>query len=284
MLLSSRETPSNNPPSRIIMKKIRRTLYLLAIPVAFPLALSAQTIILQDNFVQPAGSPASILGQTPATIASSISSNEYVGTSSFEYTGSDTVEFNYGGNQFRGNFFDIAAATGATDILTVTADVKLTGGSGWYGIGFATGVNASSIANNTPWALFRSDTNANPGSGELFAGPGTANSTGFDPGANWTTGAFNTVALEYDPNDDGDGNGVARIFVNGNLILTETDMAGASTSPGYLMMGASNMTDTEDVEVNSLTVTIPEPSSALLLALAAGSLVLSRRRRSHTGS
>jgi hypothetical protein len=265
------------------MKKSCCALFLI---FALPAVLSAQTIILQDDFTQPAGPPPpeDLAGQKPSVLAAAISSNTYSGAASlFDYTGSGTVEFDWTGN-YRGAYFQIGPAYTSGDVLTITADISLPdGASGWFALGFATGNTLDSTANNTPWAIFRTDANSNPGNGSLFSGPGATGGVAFDPGVNWTTGGFNTVSVVYDPNDDGDGNGVARAYVNNTLVATNSSMSGVPAAPAYLMMGGHQLLNgaTTISQVDNLTVSVvPEPHTlGLLLASAAGLLALSRRRR-----
>jgi hypothetical protein len=257
---------------------MRHPFIAIAVLILCAVLTANAAVILQDDFSGLDGDD--LTDQTPSMIDHSISNNTWTGSAgSFDYNGSGQVEFNWGGN-YRGAYFEIDGSYGATDILRLTAEVSVPAGSGWFAIGFATNNVYDANSHNTPWVIMNSDGATAPGSGSLFSGPGATGAKAMDPGANWTTGSYNTVMIEYDLNDDGDGNGIASFYVNGSLIATNTAMGGAAEMPPYLMMAGHQLSSASPTSLDSIKLeVVPEPGTLGLIGMIfLGGAALYRKR------
>ena len=159
----------------------------------------------------------------------------------------------------------------AGNIYTLSATFTQPSGgnsNGWAGIGFTdTNTTTSSFWANdaAPWFLWRPSDASSADQVVSFLGTGTSGSA--SEGTQTGTATLSIVLNTENPA------WTAEWFINGGSVRTET--YGTNPTLNYVGFGRENG-QTTDFSAFSLTV-VPEPSSALLVAL--GGLALLRRRR-----
>ena len=191
--------------------------------------------ILQDDFDGTAD--VSVAGNAPDILTGTLSGNVWEGSAAMKYDGTGGMK-NSGLTSYQAASFKIQGAYSAENTLRLTA-VLQNDESQWAGIGFATNVLANGLTHNVAWVNISGDGAATPGAGKLREGPSTAGaSTSLTTGL-WNTGAANTLVIEYDLKDDGDGNGTLKAYLNGTLAATVADTS-AIGMPKYIHLAFNN--------------------------------------------
>ena len=162
-------------------------------------------------------------GQAPAILAPELEGRAWTG-SAMAYDGVGGVVGSGTPASYEAAVFNIAGAVGSNDTLSIKAVVQ-NDASRWAAIGFAAAANESAADDNVGWVNIYGDAAATPGSGTLREGPKYGGSTSDLIAGLWNTGTTNLVEVEYNLNDDGDGDGTLKAFVNGTLAATVTDTA-----------------------------------------------------------
>lgn len=180
--------------------------------------------LFHDTFDGPVGSE--VRGSTPAGLASSLAGRVWRGSGSFVRDGSGNVE-SKSLSSYQSIGFDISGAYTDADTLRLTV-VLANDEDNWAGIGFARSGAANSMDTNFGWVNIFGDRHEPAGSGKIWAGPGAKGRMARLSSGLWKSGTTNTVVLEYNLKDDGDGNGNIKVYINGTLsgALADTSSVG----------------------------------------------------------
>lgn len=246
------------------------------VAVAMSLLVSGAqaTIVMQDDFSGTSGGMVS--GTTPDVLAPALSGNVWLGSGAVTFDGAGGIIGTV--NSYRSSVFDISGAYGATDLLRLTV-VLQNDEDKWASIGFAQAVAENDQSQNVGWVNVFGDGNGTPGSGRLREGPSFGTTTSALNTGLWNSGSANTVVIEYNLADDGDGNGSLATYVNGTLAATLAD-ASAIGSPGYVHLAFNNTGGTtaggQFFDHVTLEV-IPEPATLGMVTLVGAAVLVIRR-------
>ena len=269
------------------MRKLIIRLWGVMIALLFAGAsFGAEVVLMADHFNGSSG--VSVPGSAPETVHPELTGRMWEGSASMKCDGTGGMK-NSGLSTYQAASFNIQGAYSAEDTLRLTA-VLQNDEYQWAGIGFTTNVLGKGLSHNVGWVNITGDAAATPGIGRLREGPGTGGSSIVLPTGLWNTGAANTLVIEYDLKDDGDGDGSLKAYLNGTLAATLADTS-AIGMPKYIHLAFNNTGGTtaggqffdsirfDNVSVNG-KVDIPEPEvCALLGGLLALGCVMMRRRR-----
>ena len=206
----------------------------MSVLVLFAGASFGDVVLMEDNFNGTAG--VSIPGSAPGTLHSELTGRIWEGSTAVQYDENGGMVGASG--SYRAAAFDISGVYTATNTITIRAWVQ-NDKNKWAAIGFATTASATGD-DIVGWVNIFGDAAGTPGSGALREGPSIEGGTSVTLATDlWNSETTNLVEIQYNLNDDGDGDGTIRAYVNGTLVATLADCS-AIGMPDYVHLAFNN--------------------------------------------